>query len=243
MQIQSVTFDTYVETHKGHELASIRAWGEACPLEPPYYVEVGCNRGRFLAGTARLMPSVSVIGIELRREWAEIAERRVAREAPGNAAALHADATLALPLLFADGGIARLYMLFPDPWWKKKHSKRRLIQPGLLQLFAAKIPTGGLLIIKTDVEPYYVASREVFEEQTQFRLLEPGDPAWPADEPGWPHTTREAHIVEEGLPVYRLYAVRTAVAAEPHVDERREPERFPKRHDLTTDPDTGGDPG
>lgn len=232
MQIQAVTFDAYTETHKGHELAAIRAFGESCSLEPPYQVEIGCNRGRFLAGMAQLHPGESLIGIELRKEWAEVAERRVGRETSGNAVVLHADATLALPLLFADGSLRRLYMLFPDPWWKKRHAKRRLIQPGLLQLFAAKIAPGGLLIIKTDVEPYWQASQEVFEGQVQFRLLTPGDPAWPEDEGRWPHTTREAHIVEEGLPVFRLYAVRTDVPAEPWTDDQRAPERFPKRHEL-----------
>ena len=229
MELQKYVFDPHTEAHQGHQLAQIAEFAASCPLEPPYALEIGSNRGRFLAGLAELDRTRSTIGIELKRKLTRVAQGRLDRRGLDNGRALHADVTLALPLLFAEGSIERVFMLFPDPWWKKRHTKRRLLSPEFLQLLAPRVPEGGYFIVKTDVEPYFEFARdEVFAGCAQFRLLEEGDPSWPADEDRWPMTTRERHIVEEGLPIYKLYALRTGAAAEPERAAPVEPLRFDK---------------
>lgn len=235
MQIQPVTFAPHIEQFSDRHLQAIKDQGDALDLQAPYHVEIGSNRGRFLRGIARVFPHRSIIGLEIRPKWARLAGADLRKDGITHAASLYGDANLALPLLFPDASLERVYILFPDPWWKKRHARRRIISPHVLQLLAAKLQPGGLLIIKTDVEPYYHFAAGLFDDTCpQFRRLDPQDPAWPQDEPAWPLTTREVRIVEKGLPVFKLYAVRTDVPASPDAIREAALERFPKP-DVTLD--------
>lgn len=214
MELQDITFDELTETHKRHRLDAIKAWAQGRSMEGPVHVEIGSNRGRFLKGLARLHPTHSVLGIELRRRFVEVLNEELAAEGPANAHILDADARLALPLIFADQHVARFYVLFPDPWWKRRHAKRRLLEPTFLSLLADKIKPDGLLIIKTDVEPYAESVAQLLAQSRRWRRLEPGDPLWPQDEAQWPQTTRERKILNKGLPTWHLYATPTGETQE-----------------------------
>lgn len=228
MKLQPFPIDPITAKYRGRDLEAIRSFAEHHELSLPAHVEIGSNRGRFLRGIAELHPDVSVVGIEYRRAWAALAEREGQRSGPPNAYVLSADALLAIPLLFADGMIARIYVLFPDPWWKKRHAKRRMISPSFLDLAARKIGPGGLLLIKTDVAPYRDYVAELMSEVATFEPITDVDDSYPADETQWPLTTRERNIVREGLPIYRLYFRRTQVDADVVAIAATAAVRFPK---------------
>ena len=230
MELQDIRLDPAAETYRRNELRDLREWVTAnADLEPPTTLEIGSNRGRFLSELAQLNPDESLLGFEWQRKWARLANKSLVKAGISNARVLSADANLALPLIYPDATIARVFILFPDPWWKRRHAKRRLFTPAFLQLLAAKIRGDGLLLIKTDVEPYAEYLEALLSTIPQFQLLSDGDPFYPEDETQWPRTTRERKIISEGLPVWKFYLRRTGlVALPPEEQETPEPSRFLK---------------
>jgi len=111
---------------------------------------------------------------------------------------LDRDAAL-LPQLFAPGEISRLYINFPDPWRKTRQYKRRLTAPSFLAIYAALLPPGGELWFKTDNAPLWEWSLESFR-QCGWTLRDMPE--------GTPMTDYESKFTEQGLPIYRVVAVR-----------------------------------
>lgn len=229
MKVQDVTFSEAIETYQRAKLDAIREWAKDVELPSPVQVEIGSNRGRFLQNLAALYPEHSVLGIEIRAKFAAIIEEEIQAKGIPNARALCADANLALPLLFADGSLHRVYVLFPDPWWKKRHAKRRLLTPDFLKLVAQKLAPGGHLIIKTDVEPYAQYLEEMLTHTAPaFRLVKKGDEQYPDSEDKWPLTTREGKILQQGYPTWPFYLVRTEAPLHDFENAPETSERFEK---------------
>jgi len=111
------------------------------------------------------------------------------------------DVRLQLPPLVEAGPVMdEIYILFPDPWWKKKHWKRRLFQPGFLEFLATALKPGGQLILKTDVAPY---REEVERLGSECDLFE----RWPAEKEkafldDLPPSRREEELKEANLGIY-----------------------------------------
>lgn len=165
-------------------------------------VEVGFGRGAFLIGRATAAPASRVIGIELKAKWAYLVEQRRARLGLGNARAFHGDAREALTRLRPDGGVARVFVHFPDPWWKKRHAKRRVVDGGLTDEVARLLRPGGELFVQTDVEERFAELLEALREDARF------DVSTPTANPYGARSNREARADADGLPVYRILAVR-----------------------------------
>jgi tRNA (guanine-N7-)-methyltransferase len=231
MKPQHITFDPDTETFRAPHLAEIRQQAAALgERHGTLQVEIGSNRGRFLKGLARLHPDHFHLGVEIRRKFVDLVNDELQQENIPNARCLCGDANLALPLLFDHGELHRVYVLFPDPWWKKRHAKRRLLTPEFLRLTAQFIAPGGLLILKTDVEPYAQYLQEVVQTARPFlQPLDPGDPRWPQDEPRWPHTTREVKVLRDDLPIWKFYLLRTDDPVPPQAPDEHKPQGlFPK---------------
>ncbi len=203
MELQTPTFPDLITRYRAGELEDIAAWAATRTMPAPVHVEIGSNRGRFLKDLAAALPSRTVLGIEIRRKFAELLDAEVKDEGLDNARVLGADAMLALPLLFADASLECVYLLFPDPWWKKRHAKRRLFAPAFLDLVADKLKIGGHLVVKTDVEPYASFIEAVLPCTERLDLVEPGDAGWPEHAESWPATTRERKVTAAGGPVWR----------------------------------------
>ncbi len=233
MDIQHVEFDQATQIWKIDSIEAIRAWASGRDLPLSLHVEIGSNRGRFLKLAAALRPDRTLLGIEIRSRYADALALELAQDGPPNAAVLAADANLALPLLFANGTVERLYVLFPDPWWKKRHSKRRLLTPAFFDLVADKIQPDGLFVIKTDVEPYAEAVAEMAAASARWRRIHPGDPRWPQDEDRWPQTTREVKITRQGLPVWKILLTPTGHDARDQ-DTIPTPQRLKDRFEKPT---------
>ena len=209
MKLQEVDFPESVVRYQAAQLDTIRRWGRGRELPAPVQVEIGSNRGRFLLGLAAALPNRTVVGMEIRRKFADALDSKIAAAGLSNAHALGVDANLALPMLFADGALERLYVLFPDPWWKKRHARRRLLTPGFLDLAADKLQPRGHLIIKTDVAPYARYLAELLETTPRFRRISEGDADYPDDEPTWPLTSREFAVRSRAAPIWKFYLVST----------------------------------
>lgn len=197
-------FDEITEQYSGRTLARIREFAAETVLDGPMVLEIGSNRGRFLLGLAENRPELLHLGVELRRKYARSASKRIARAGVPNAHVLCADANLVVPILADDGQIEEFFLICPDPWWKARHEKRRIIQPEFLDLMERKMPAGGRIYVRTDVGTLADWMRGHLDEHPAFEPMAPED--YPAE--GFPRSTRERHIMGYGMPMFPLYYVR-----------------------------------
>lgn len=179
------------------------------PGAGPRELEVGFGRGRFLLERARAAPGSRILGIEIKAKWGHLVEERRRREGLTNVVALAGDAREILPRLGPDGCLARVFLHFPDPWWKKKHAKRRVLDPDFLAEVRRLLGPGGELFVQTDVEDRALDMRAQIEACTHegapvFSVREGFD----APNPYGARSNREVRAEEDQLPVYRVLATR-----------------------------------
>lgn len=197
-------FDEVTEKYSGRTLERVREFARETELDGPMALEIGSNRGRFLLGLAQKRPDLLHLGVELRRKYARSATKRIKRAGIDNAHVLCADANLVVPIVANDGQIHEFYLVCPDPWWKSRHEKRRIIQPEFLDLMERKMAPGGRLYIRTDVGTLADWMREHLDEHPAFEPLSPE--SFPVEP--FPRSTRERHIMGYGMPMFPLYYVR-----------------------------------
>src|SRR5690606_38604928 len=117
-------------------------------------MEIGFGNGEALRFAATNEPERDFIGIEVHRPGVGRLLNALANDGSGNVRVYNHDAVEVLERDIADAALSEIRIYFPDPWHKKRHSKRRLIQPGFAKLLARKLAPGGLLHLATDWEPY-----------------------------------------------------------------------------------------
>jgi tRNA (guanine-N7-)-methyltransferase len=143
-----------------------------------------------------------MLGFEIRRKWATIVDNKLKAHGLGaRSRVFYEDARTALPRLPA-GSLSRVYIHFPDPWWKKRHEKRLVVNPTLLPDVVRALVPGGELFVQTDVED------RAAEYQTAIDAaagLEPvvGGPRL-SENPFLARSPREHRAIKDGLPIHRL---------------------------------------
>ena len=180
--------------------------GELVPGVGPIEIEIGPGRGGFLFERAEAAPSHRLVGLEIRLKWSAIVDERLrARGLGGRARVFNADAREALGRLAPDASVARFFLHFPDPWWKKRHEKRLVMGAPLLESVARLLEDGGELFVQTDVEERAAEYEAQIAARTE---LEPaGDErgsARLAESPYGARSPRERRAIEDGLPIHRL---------------------------------------
>lgn len=129
--------------------------------QAPVVLEVGFGMGDSLLAMAQAEPDKDFIGIEVHPPGVGRLINNAAKEGLSNLKVYMADAVDVLEDCIPDGSLARFQLYFPDPWHKKKHNKRRIVQPEFMQLVAAKLQTGGVCHLATDWEAYAEHMMEV----------------------------------------------------------------------------------
>lgn len=120
----------------------------------PFEMEVGSGKGLFLQNASRAQPNHLFLGVEIAGKYARFAAARLARDGCDNARVLHGDAGQLLPLI-PDQALHAIHIYFPDPWWKKRHRRRRIMNEVFLQDVQRALSAGGCLHFWTDVEEFY----------------------------------------------------------------------------------------
>ena len=134
----------------GEDAAALEAFLEATPLE----IEIGCGRGHFIEEMARTHPTRRFLVIEARGRYIRMALRRLDRLGAQNVRVVYGDARELLPALVGEGAAQAIYLLFPDPWWKKRHVRKRVATPEFLETIRSRLSPGGVLVFRSDVEDY-----------------------------------------------------------------------------------------
>jgi tRNA (guanine-N7-)-methyltransferase len=134
-------------------------------------LEIGCGHGHFLTAYAAAHPDQLCLGIDLRMERTDKALRKRDRASLGNLNFLRCDARNLLMELPSGVTLADIYILFPDPWPKKRHHKNRLLQTDFLSELGARAGQGSRLFFRTDYKPYFDEAGEVIAGHPLWRLL------------------------------------------------------------------------
>jgi tRNA (guanine-N7-)-methyltransferase len=154
-------------------------WDEVFGDLAPVELEVGCGKGLFLANAARSQPSVNYLGVEISRKYASRAVERLEKLGLLNVRVCTGDARRLLAHYVPAGSLAGLHVYFPDPWWKKRHRKRRVFDESFVADAARALRPGGKLWVATDVSEYYdvivrlVATRIEFRDLGEPEVLDP----------------------------------------------------------------------
>jgi tRNA (guanine-N7-)-methyltransferase len=166
----------------------------------PLLLDIGCARGRFILRMAEVEKERNYLGVEIREPL--VAEgNRLAREA--NLENLHyefCNAMIALDRLLEklpDGILDTVTIQFPDPWFKKKHAKRRMVNAELVETVVRHLAPGGRIFVQTDIEFLAVEMFELFRADPRLREMPIGENPFPVK------TEREKAVEEKELPVYR----------------------------------------
>lgn len=147
------------------------------PLDPqqvfgrraPLVFEIGFGMGSSLAEMARMAPDKDFVGVEVHPPGIGNLMKLIEQEGLTNLRVYQADAKVVLEQCIADGLLGTVQIFFPDPWPKKRHHKRRLLQREFLDELCPKLAIGGVLHLATDWEPYALQMMEVLSADARFR--------------------------------------------------------------------------
>jgi tRNA (guanine-N7-)-methyltransferase len=142
---------------------------------------VGSGHGHFLAAYAREHPADRCIGIDIASERIARAERKRERGRLGNLHFVRAEAEDFLAACPERAVVARIFILFPDPWPKRRHHKNRVVNAPFLTAAAARCAKGAGLFFRTDHEPYFREVEAALRGHADWEVS--AAPAWPFEEP------------------------------------------------------------
>ena len=198
------------------------------PRAAPLIIEIGFGNGDFLAHLAQTRPDQNIIGLEISGPSLDRAEAKIEKRGLRNARTIQCRAETALAHLLEPESVREFHINFPDPWFKKKHGRRRLTRRETVDLMTSRLVEGGTLHLATDIEAYAEMAHEAFAATPG--LSNALDGAWAHEMPGRVRTKYEAKAYREGRRahffVYRRNGV--AVSHPPVIKELEMPHLFLK---------------
>lgn len=163
----------------------------------PLHVDLGCGDGLFLCEMGRRLPEKDFIGVERLLGRVNSAARRA--QQIDNVRVLRLETYYAVRYLFPRASVEAFYLLFPDPWPKRRHHRRRVVTNEFLDAIRDALSDGGRFHIATDQQDYLEHMHQLAAGRADFAITHP-DP----DSSALPTTKFEAKFAKQGLPVYRL---------------------------------------
>lgn len=135
----------------------------------PVTLEIGFGNGESLAKMAQADPARNFLGIEVHSPGVGHLLHLINEQGLQNIRVMNGDAVEILQQRIPAGSLNRLQLYFPDPWQKKRHNKRRIVQPAFVSLVAARLEAGGIFHMATDWEDYAVHMAAVMQASVEFR--------------------------------------------------------------------------
>ncbi len=174
-------------------------FGNAQPVE----IEVGFGKGLFLLTESQARPDTNFLGIEIARKYYLFSATRIARRERTNVRLVCGDARSFLQDRVADNSVQRVHVYFPDPWWKKRHHKRRVFTGEFAASCTRILVPGGELLVATDVEDYATMVRETVAAHTPLQPTPPPQAHDPAHDMDY-LTNFERRFRRQGKTIHRL---------------------------------------
>lgn len=185
-----------------HDFSCPFDWAEMFGNNNPVEIDVGCGRGLFVYNASHVNPDVNYLGIEIDYKEGRRAAKRLQKIESPNARIIGGDVHKAFDHFIADNSVAALHLYFPDPWWKKKHHKRRVFNEHFVQSAIRVLIPYGLLHVWTDVTDYWNMSREMLEKTPQLVELSAPEEREPEHDMDY-QTSFERKKRKDGWPIYR----------------------------------------
>ena len=181
----------------------------------PLHLDIGCAKGLFLVNMAKIEPNWNFLGLEIREPLVVEANKLRSELGLTNLHYLFCNVNNSLRSLLSclpPGSLQRVTIQFPDPWFKTRHAKRRVVQPELVAELANYLAVGGVVFLQSDMEFVAVEMRDRFAAHPAYQKV--GTEEWFAENPLPVPTEREIGTQKKGEPVYRALFVKQEVANE-----------------------------
>ena len=199
---RETTFSPVIEVLLELELARldlVQLFGHNAPL----HIDLGCGDGSFLCEMAQQFPKRNFLGIERLTKRVEKVRRKA--EKIENVWVLRADTLFAVRYLLPKNSVETFYLLFPDPWPKRRHQFRRTFTRDFLDAVADALEKNGVLRIATDQFDYFYQIERLGRAHLHFQVVPPSP-----DDAVLPVTKFEKKFRDEGAPIYRLTLRKTS---------------------------------
>src|SRR5438094_3019348 len=180
----------------------------ALPTDGNVEVELGCADARFLFERAPSHPRTLFVGLEIREPLVEQVNEEARALGVANLRACFAHVNVDLDGLVPDGRLARLFINFPDPWFKRRHRKRRLVDRELAAVLARKLRPGGELFFQSDVFDLALDAVAVLEDEPRLANVD-GPWSFARANPYGASSLREVRCQARGLRIWRMRYLRT----------------------------------
>lgn len=185
-----------------HDLPGAIHWSEFWGNSQPVELDVGCGRGLFVHTASEARPDSNFLGIELDFKEGRRAGTRLWRRRAANARIIGGDATIILKCQIEPHSVDAVHVYFPDPWWKRRHYKRRLFTDEFADLCATILKPGGYLHSWTDVGEYFEVISALMNHHADYEALETPQEHTPEHDMDY-RTSFERKKRKLGLPIYR----------------------------------------
>jgi len=190
------TFSAVIEPVPELQVARLdvaELFGRSAPL----HVDLGCGDGSFLCAMAQQFPKRNFLGIE--RLTKRVEKVRHKADKIENVRVLRADTLFAVRYLLPESSVETFYLLFPDPWPKRRHQFRRIFTLDFLDAIAVALERHGVLRVMTDQPDYFHQIERLSRAHVQFQTMtqSPEDFVFPV-------TKFERKFRDRGVPIYRL---------------------------------------
>ena len=197
-EVESLLVPLDAEADQDPVLDLAALFGNRHPVE----LELGIGKGRFLLDAALHHPEVNYIGVEQAARYLRLAHARALRRGCTNLRLVHGDAREFVEFFLAGASVRAIHVYFPDPWPKKRHHKRRLLDEPFLAEVERVLQPGGRLWIATDHDGYFEAILEVLDRYRD--LLVPVEAVWDGVS-----TNYEDKFVGQGKAIHRRVLARS----------------------------------
>ena len=175
----------------------------------PVEMEIGFGKGLFLLNASEARPDAAFVGVEIVRKYQLLTATRLAKRGRPNVRVACGDGRLFLRDRTPAASLHALHVYFPDPWWKKRHHKRRLFTAEVAAEIPRVLRPGGRLHFATDVEDYFHVAAGLIAALPELRPLPPPEPGDPRHDLDY-LTNFERKFRKQGKPIWRACYERVA---------------------------------
>ena len=176
------------------------------------HLDIGCARGKFLLEMAQQYPEQNFLGVEIRQQLVTAANETRDELGLTNLHYLFANMNSAAEILLKSlpkGVLQTISVQFPDPWFKNRHHKRRVVQPKLVEILVEYLAESGKIFLQSDIESVAVEMRDRFAVKSL--LTKQHQSMWLKTNPFNLPTEREISVQKRNLPVYRVLFVKNNI--------------------------------
>ena len=181
----------------------------------PIHIDIGSAKGEFLIQLASKYPNWNFLGLEIREALVTSSERKRKKLELQNLKFLYCNVNVSLDQWLSDldyNQLKRVSIQFPDPWFKRKHIKRRVFKKSLLNSIARYISKDGELFIQSDIYKLIESMTNVIDECTYFDRKYVKGLKWLDKNPYEVYTDRELIVFNKNLPIYRAMYIRNNIS-------------------------------